>query len=116
MDAISRMSRSVAALRSPMRAIALLGALSITPASAAERIQGQVLGAGAPIAGSTVTLYAASAGAPRQLGQVRTGADGRFAINASGTAGKDTALYLICLLYTSSVSITGCSSPLSSAS
>ena len=95
MEALSRLPRSVAALRLPIRAIALLGALSIAPASAAERIQGQVLGAGAPIAGSTVTLYAASAGAPRQLAQVRTDAKGRFALNATGTASNDAALYLV---------------------
>ena len=88
MDALSRMPRSVAALRLPIRAIALLGALSIAPASAAERIQGQVLGAGAPIANSTVTLFAASAGAPKQLAQASTGADGRFTLNATGAAAR----------------------------
>jgi hypothetical protein len=45
-------------------------------AAAAGQLQGQVLGGGAPIANSTVTLWAASAGAPRQLAQTRTGADG----------------------------------------
>jgi hypothetical protein len=51
------------------------------PADAAENINGQVLGAGVPIASSTVTLWAASTDAPKQLAQTRTGADGRFAIS-----------------------------------
>src|SRR5215475_1033179 len=53
-----------------------------TSVSEAATITGQVLGAGAPIANSTVTLHAASAGNPQQLGQVRSGADGRFSISA----------------------------------
>src|SRR5271166_1298668 len=53
------------------------------PANAAGNINGQVLGAGAPIANSTVTLWAASAGAPKQLAQTRTGADGRFAVSVA---------------------------------
>jgi hypothetical protein len=52
-----------------------------------------VLVAGAPIANSTVTLWAAGSGAPRQLAQGRTGADGGFALN--GAAGKDEVLYLV---------------------
>ena len=65
------------------------------PANAAENINGQVLGAGAPIANSTVTLWAASAGAPKQLAQTRTDADGRFAISAAEAPGNDSSLYLI---------------------
>lgn len=41
-------------------------------AFAADSIKGQVLGGGAPIAKSTVTLWEASAGAPKQLGQTKT--------------------------------------------
>ena len=63
-------------------------------AAAPGQIRGQVLGGGAPIANSTVTLWAASAGAPRQLAQTRTGADGCFALNAAAP-GKDTILYLV---------------------
>jgi ethanolamine utilization protein EutQ (cupin superfamily) len=65
------------------------------PVSAAVSLNGQVLGAGAPIAGSTVTLYAASAGAPKQLAQTRSSADGRFALNVGGTPGKDAILYVV---------------------
>ena len=72
-----------------------IGVLSVAPAVAADSLSGQVLGAGAPIANSTVTLWAASAGAPRQLAQARTGADGRFVLNATGAPGKDASLYLV---------------------
>ena len=59
--------------------IALLALLALaTGPAAAQQINGQVLGAGAPIAGSTVTLWEASAGSPQQLAQTQTGADGRF--------------------------------------
>jgi streptogramin lyase len=34
------------------------------------------------VAGATITLYAAGDGAPRQLAESRTGADGRFTLNA----------------------------------
>ena len=64
-------------------------------AQAADSINGQVLGGGAPIANSTVTLWAASASAPKQLAQVRTGADGRFAMSTAGASGNDASLYLI---------------------
>jgi hypothetical protein len=63
-------------------------------AAEAGQLRGQVLGGGAPVANSTVTLWVASAAAPRQLGQTRTGADGRFALNAAAP-GKDTILYLV---------------------
>jgi len=64
-------------------AIAVLGmSLNASPVLGADNINGRVLGAGAPIAGSTVTLWAASAGTPKQLAQARTGADGRFALPA----------------------------------
>ena len=66
--------------------------LSSMPAFAADPINGQVAGAGAPIVGSTVTLWAASAGPPRQLAETRTGADGRFTLNADT---GDALLYLV---------------------
>jgi hypothetical protein len=64
------------------------------PASAAD-IAGRVLGAGAPIADSNVTLWAASAGNPQELAQARTDADGRFSMAIPGTAGKGSSLYLL---------------------
>ena len=59
---------------------------------APARIEGQVIIGGTPVAGSTVTLWAADANAPRQLGQTRTGTDGRFRLNADG---KGAILYAV---------------------
>jgi len=77
---------SVAAL--VVFAISLAG-----PAHAADSIEGQVLGGGAPIAKSTVTLWSASADAPKQLAQTQTGDDGRFTLSAEGS--PDGILYII---------------------
>jgi len=52
------------------------------------------MGAGAPIAESTVTLYAAGAGEPQRLGQGRTGADGQFSISAPSPP-SGSMLYLV---------------------
>src|SRR5215813_13507274 len=76
-------------------AIAVFGMSLNAPALAAATINGRVLGAGAPIAGSTVTLWSASAGAPKQLAQARTGADGRFSLTAPRPPGGDSTLYLV---------------------
>src|SRR5215469_1187230 len=57
-------------------------------------IQGQVLGGGAPIANSKVTLYAATAGEPKQLAQTKTDNEGRFEVRATGTP-ADSNLYLL---------------------
>ena len=76
--------------------IALLALLVLAAGpAAAQQINGQVLGAGAPITGSTVTLWEASAGSPQQLAQGRTDADGRFSLTASRAAGRDSILYLV---------------------
>jgi hypothetical protein len=72
----------------------LFAAFVAAAAEDADQIRGQVLGAGAPIANSTVTLWAATADTPKQLAQTRTGADGSFAFNASATPG-DATLYLV---------------------
>src|SRR5271157_2407588 len=63
-------------------------------AFAAESIKGQVLGGGAPIAKSTVTLWEASADAPKQLAQTKTNDDGRFEVRTKG-AHSDAILYLV---------------------
>lgn len=72
----------------------LLVAVLAGQAFAEQIIKGQVLGGGAPIANSTVTLWQASAAAPRQLAQAKTNTDGRFEIRNPGQA-EDTSLYLI---------------------
>ena len=49
-----------------------------SPALAAVNIQMQV--GGSPLASSTVTLWAATTGEPRQLAQIKSGSDGSFVI------------------------------------
>jgi streptogramin lyase len=63
-------------------------------AVAADNIKGQVLGGGAPIAKSTVSLWEASAEAPKKLGETKTNAEGRFEIRAKG-ARNDAIFYLV---------------------
>ena len=60
--------------------------------AAADEINGQVLAAGAPVVGSTVTLWAARTDALQQLAQVQSGPDGRFTISADG---RGADLYLL---------------------
>jgi hypothetical protein len=58
-------------------------------------IAGQVLAGGGRVEGATVTLWAATAGAPVQLGRAATGDDGRFTISSAAASAKDASLYLI---------------------
>jgi sugar lactone lactonase YvrE len=76
-------------------ALGVLSFVSAAPVSAANALNGQVVSGGHPVVGSTVTLYAASASAPRELGRARSGDDGRFALTAAGDPGKDGILYLV---------------------
>ena len=62
-------------------------------ARGADTIVGQVLGGGAPISKSTVTLWSASADAPKQLAQTQAGDDGRFTLSGEGS--PDSILYLV---------------------
>lgn len=62
------------------------------PAFAAQ-IEGQVLGGGAPIARSTVTLWSAGSAAPTRLGQVQSGDDGRFTVSFQSP--PEAILYLV---------------------
>ena len=64
-------------------------------AAAAVRIEGQVQAGGAPLANSTVTLWAANSGDPKQLAQTQTGSDGRFELGTDETPGADVSLYLV---------------------
>ncbi len=63
-------------------ALALSSLLLGAQALGAEALKGEVRGAGAPIADSSVTLWAAGTGAPKELGYTRTDAAGRFAFGA----------------------------------
>ncbi len=74
--------------------VGLLG-LVCGPTAAAVRIEGQVQVGGGPLASSTVTLWAASAGDPKQLAQTQTGSDGDFVIGSQETLGNDAVLYLV---------------------
>jgi hypothetical protein len=64
-------------------------------AEAEVRIAGQVQIGGGPLASSTVTLWAASAGEPKQLVQAKSGGDGRFELRAADAPGKDVVLYVV---------------------
>jgi hypothetical protein len=76
---------------------ALLAACLITLANArsmAADLAGSVQGAGEPIAGSTVTLFAAGSGAPKQLAQSKTDDNGAFKL-AMAQAPADNILYVV---------------------
>jgi hypothetical protein len=75
----------------------MLGFLAVASGSAAAavRIEGQVQAGGAPLANSTVTLWEASDGAPRQLAQAKAGQDGRFELASQETPGADVILYVV---------------------
>ena len=72
-----------------------LAGFAASPAEAALRIDGQVQGGGGAVAGSTVTLWAGSAGAPKQMAQARTADDGSFALSTDETPGPGVSLYVI---------------------
>ncbi len=74
--------------------VALFG-YGCSTAAAAVRIEGQVQAGGGPLASSTVTLWAASAGDPARLAQTKSGADGRFNLSSDATPGSDVILYLV---------------------
>ena len=72
-------------------------AVSVAPAAAessyaAGSLDGQVIGAGEPIANSTVTLYGATSDSPKQLAHTQTGDDGKFTMSFDGGNG---ILYLV---------------------
>src|SRR5271166_1343317 len=60
----------------------------------AADLAGNVQGAGLPIAGATVTLYAASTGAPTQLAEGKTDDSGTFTLTYAD-APVDSVLYVI---------------------
>ena len=79
----------------------LVGVLSLailslaSSAVAAEHFSGRVLGAGAPIANSTVTLWEASSSEPKKLAEAKTNGQGQFEIRSAATRGTDSILYLV---------------------
>jgi hypothetical protein len=76
-------------------ALAASGLLLGGPALAAEHLKGEVLGGGAPIADSTVTLWAAGQAAPKELGRTRTDAEGRFSLRVAHAPTGAESLYLV---------------------
>jgi hypothetical protein len=64
------------------------------PAAAAVHIEGQVQAGGGPLASSTVTLWAASAGEPKQLAETKSDSDGSFIVSAD-QAPDGSVLYLV---------------------
>ena len=72
----------------------LASVLSTGAAFAVDSIEGLVALGGAPIANSTVTLWEASADAPRQLDQTKSRDDGRFEVRVKG-ARDDGVLYIV---------------------
>jgi len=86
------MHSQTTAVKLTLAVLAISGMFLATRAFGAD-ITGQVMGGGAPIAQSTVTLWAASSDAPKQLAQPRTDNEGRFRVSIAG-APADSSLYL----------------------
>ena len=86
------MHSQTTAVKLTLAALAISGMFLATRSFAAD-IKGQVIGGGAPIAQSTVTLWAASSDAPKQLPQTKTDANGNFSCH--GTTAADASLYLV---------------------
>ncbi len=84
----------VAMVPSIFAMLAVVG-LALAEPAFADSVEGQVLGAGAPIAKSTVTLWSASADDPKQLAQTQSGDDGRFTLSPEQSPGEDSILYII---------------------
>jgi len=80
--------------RLPLATFFITSVMLASQSFAVDSIKGQVVGGGAPIAKSTVTLWEASSSSPRQLAQTKTNDDGRFEVRAKG-ASKDGILYLV---------------------
>ena len=87
------MHSQTTAIKLTLIALAIPCMFLATRAFAAE-IKGQVMGGGAPVVQSTVTLWAASSEAPKQLAQTKTDNEGRFEIRGA-TAPADASLYLV---------------------
>jgi hypothetical protein len=86
--------------RQPARSAVILGTLGflgLAPAAAdaAVRIEGLVQAGGGAVAHSTVTLWAAGPGDPKQLGQAKTADDGSFEISTDETPASGVSLYLM---------------------
>ena len=72
-----------------------LGGLTLFAGSVAAQISGRVLGAGSPIAGSTVTLWAATDGKPIQITEAKSDDEGRFELRVDQSRASGHVLYII---------------------
>ena len=93
-----------------------MGALALAtyisgPAYAGVQIAGQVQAGGGAVANSTVTLWSATAGDPKQLARVRSDADGRFQLGSDQAPGGDASLYLVAKGGTPAASASGGNNP-----
>ena len=82
----------------------------VSAAEAAIRVEGQVQAGGGTVAGSTVSLWAATANAPARLAQATTGADGNFVVSIDQIP-DGAILYLIAASGTPAVSKQGGDNP-----
>ena len=72
-----------------------ISCFAASPCAAADPFSGDVLIGGAPVAGSTVTLWSAGTGVPKKIDQVRSDETGRFEIhNTFHGDEKSFVLYL----------------------
>jgi hypothetical protein len=93
-----------------LTAVGFVGWL-LSSAAAAVRIEGQVQAAGGAVAGSTVSLWAASAEAPARLAQTNSDADGRFIVSVEQTPAGASILYLVAAGGTPSINKQGGNNP-----
>jgi streptogramin lyase len=78
-----------------LRALPLITALALAPVRAdAAEISGTVQAANKPIAGATVTLYAAGTAAPAKLAETKSDPQGAFSLDAS-RAPNQGVLYVV---------------------
>jgi hypothetical protein len=88
------LERAKAQLATTIFMVSLLGSACGT-AAAAVSVEGEVQVSGGPLASSTLTLWAASSGAPQQLAQTKSGSDGRFQLHTAETPSEDVVLYVV---------------------
>jgi hypothetical protein len=75
--------------------IVLGAAFAAAQIAQVAQITGQVTGAGAPIVGSVVTLWAASTGGPEKISQCKTDANGHFELGISPGRPMGSVLYVV---------------------
>src|SRR5208283_3029832 len=80
------------------RVLCLAGLFTVLTAASAlatDRISGHVMGGGAPIAQSTVTLWEAGENAPKKLAETKTNDEGQYELRSAAERGTASVLYLV---------------------